>query len=115
MIEQSRNAFHATTQQARARDEIVSDAESDDPEDWIRLRQSMAESKEIQEKIRKQHNIFLKRRKRLIAKEVTRRCLLRRRLPKRVSKTLLRYPQIGADIEAVRIVLAQIPGAEQEF
>ncbi len=100
LIEQSRNAFHATTRQARARDEIVSDSESDDPEDWIRLRQSTAESKEMQEKIRKQRNIFLKRRKRLIAKEVTQRCLLRRRLPKRVSKTLLKYPQIGADIEA---------------
>ena len=100
LIEQSKNAFHATRQHARTRDEIVSDSESDNPEDWVGLRQSTAESKEMQEKIRKQRNIFLKRRKRLIAKEVTRRCLLRRRLPKRVSKTLLKYPQIGTDIEA---------------
>ena len=35
LIEQSRNAFHATTRQVRARDEIVSDSESDNPEDWI--------------------------------------------------------------------------------
>ena len=100
LIQQSKNAFHATRPHARARDEVVSDSESDDPEDWVHLRHSTAESKEMLEKIRKQRNIFLKRRKRLIAKEVTRRCLLRRKLPKRVSKTLLKYPHIGADIEA---------------
>lgn len=58
------------------------------------------ETKEIQAKVKKQRRILKKRRKRLIAKEVTRRCLLKRRLPKRVSRTLLKYPQIGADIEA---------------
>ena len=100
LIEQSRKAFHITRHHVRTRNEVVSDSESDDPEDWVRLRKSTVETKEMKEKIRKQRNIFLKRRKRLIAKEVTQRCLLKRRLPKRVSKTLLKYPQIGADIEA---------------
>ena len=68
LIEQSKNAFLATRQHARTRDEIVSDSESDNPEDWVGLRQSIAESKGMQEKIRKH---FFKRRKRLIAKEVT--------------------------------------------
>lgn len=100
LIEQSRKAFQITRLHVRTKDEVVSDSESDDPEDWVRLRQSTVESKEMEEKIKKQRSIFLKRRKRLIAKEVTRRCLLKRRLPKRVSKTLLKYPQIGEDIEA---------------
>ena len=33
LIEQSRNAFHATRERVSARDEVVSDSESDDPED----------------------------------------------------------------------------------
>lgn len=56
-------------------------------------------NKDMQEKVKKQRQIFKKYRKRLIAKEVTKRCLLRRRLPKRVSRTLQKYPDIGTDIE----------------
>lgn len=59
LIEQSKNAFLATRQHARTRDEIVSNSESDNPEDWVGLRQSTVESKEMQGKIRKQRNIFL--------------------------------------------------------
>ena len=56
-------------------------------------------NKDMQEKVKKQCQIFKKYRKRLIAKEVTKRCLLRRRLPKCVSRTLQKYPDIGTDIE----------------
>ena len=52
LIEQSKNVFLAT-RHARTRDEIVSDSESDNPQDWVGLRQSTAESKVMQEKIRK--------------------------------------------------------------
>ena len=34
LIEQSKNALHTTRQHSRARDEIVSDSESDNPDDW---------------------------------------------------------------------------------
>ena len=73
--------------------------ESDNPEDWVQLHQAKTMNKDMQEKVKKQRQIFKKYRKRLIAKEVTKRCLLRRRLPKRVSSTLLKYPDIGTDIE----------------
>ena len=58
LIQQSKNAFHATRPHARARDEVVSDLESDDPEDWVHLRHSTAESKEMLEKIQNSETFF---------------------------------------------------------
>ena len=39
-------------------------------------------------------------RKRLVAKEVARHCLLKRKVPNRVSRTLLKLPDIARDIES---------------
>ena len=78
---------------------VVTESESDNPEDWIELKESTIESPKMQKKIRKQGIILKKFKKRLIAKEVVRRSLLKRKVPKRVSRTVLKYPNIGQDIE----------------
>ena len=83
----------------RADREVVTESESDNPDDWVELRRSTAESPKMQAKIRKQRAILKRYKKRLIAKEVTRHSLLKRKVPKRVSRTLLKYPNIGKDIE----------------
>ena len=100
VVEQSRQAYLAQRRQTeRENAEVTTDSESDDPEDRVELHQAKTMNKDMQEKVKKQRQIFKKYRKRLIAKEVTKRCLLRRRLPKRVSRTLQKYPDIGTDIE----------------
>ena len=63
------------------------------------MKEATADSVQLQNKIHKQVIILKKYKKRLIAKEVARRCLLKRKVPKRVSKTVLKYPNIGKDIE----------------
>ena len=100
VVEQSRQAYLAQRRQTeRENAEVTTDSESDDPEDRVELHQAKTMNKDMQEKVKKQRQIFKKYRKRLIAKEVTKRCLLRRRLPKRVSRNLQKYPDIGTDIE----------------
>lgn len=100
VVEQSRQAYLAQRRQTeRENAEVTTDSESDDPEDRVELHQAKTMNKDMQEKVKKQRQIFKKYRKRIIAKEVTKRCLLRRRLPKRVSRTLQKYPDIGTDIE----------------
>ncbi|CAB3979644.1 Hypothetical predicted protein [Paramuricea clavata] len=53
----------------------------------------------MQARIHKQTAILKKYKKRLIAKEVAHHCLLKRKVLNRVSRTLLKYPDIGKDIE----------------
>ena len=87
VVEQSRQAYLAQRRQTeRENAEVTTDSESDDPEDWVELRQAKTMNKDMQEKVKKQHQIFKKYRKCLIAKEVTKRCLLRRRLPKQCMR-----------------------------
>ncbi|CAB3997450.1 Hypothetical predicted protein [Paramuricea clavata] len=79
--------------------EALTESESDNPEDWVELKGTSIHSATMQAKIHKQTAILKKYKKRLIAKEVTHRCLLKRKVPNRVSRTLLKYPDIGKDIE----------------
>jgi hypothetical protein len=79
--------------------EIVSDSESDNPEDWISLRGKPLYSEEVKLKIKKQHAIFQRLRKRKVAKMLSSKCLLRRKTPPKVSKTVKKYPDIGKVIE----------------
>ena len=78
---------------------IYSDSESNDPEDWIRLQE--AENKEVlrQEKVKKLMLIYHRQQKRMVAKEIVKRAVLKRKVPKKVSKTLRRFPNIAKDIE----------------
>jgi hypothetical protein len=68
---------------------VWTDSESDDPEDWIELKTcSSLQSKAFQEKVKKKKAAFARLKKRMIAKEVTRKALLKRKVPKAVNKTL---------------------------
>ena len=96
---QSYSAFLASMQESeRENQESMTDSESDNPEDWVQLIEATDEC-QLQNKIRKQSVILKKYRKRLIAKEMAQRCLLKRKVPKRVSRTVLKYPDIGKSIE----------------
>ena len=103
LVEQSRQAYLMQQRQKERENElnelhIVTDSESDNPEDWVRI-QHAQNAEEIQLKLRKQKAIYSRLRKRLTAKEVVNRRLLKRHIPNRVSRTLKKYPNIGKDIE----------------
>ena len=53
----------------------------------------------MKEVIAQQRRIFKKRARRRYLKEVTTRSLLKRKVPKRASKLLKKYPNLGKDIE----------------
>ena len=55
--------------------------------------------KVFQDKVKKKKASFGRLKKRLIAKEVTTRALLKRKVPTAVSKTLVKFPNIGKNIE----------------
>ena len=77
------------------------DSESDDPKDWVKLTtHGRSKSRVFQEKLKKKKAAFARLKERMIAKEVTRKALLKRKVPKSINKTLCKFPNIGKDIEA---------------
>ena len=74
----------------------LTDSESDNPEDWISLDLRSAEGKEV---VKKHRTIIKRMAKRQEAKVVAERGLLKRKVSKKVSKVLQRFPNIGKDIE----------------
>ena len=104
--QQSRQAYLTTRSQAISEEqhrvgEVWTDSESDDPEDWVELTtRDRLKSPAFQEKIKKKKAAFARLKKRMMAKEVTRKALLKRKVPKSVNKTLRKFPNIGKDIEA---------------
>lgn len=103
-LQQSREAYRALENENIGNyddDEVHTDSESDDPEDWLKISQegSLPETETLTKKISKQKAIIYRWKKRRIAKIVASKCLLRRKVPPRVSKTLAKYPNIGKDIE----------------
>lgn len=100
IVEQSRQAYLAQRREKeREHAEVTTDSESDNPEDWVQLRQSQTMNRDMQGEVKEQRLVFKRYRRRLIAKEVDKRFLHRRRIPKRVSKTLQKYPKNRTDIE----------------
>lgn len=100
LIEQSRQAFLAQSRQQAldCRDNsVATDSESDNPEQWLSVKK--LNSPEGIEMIKKQRRILRSRTKRRAAKEIASRCLLKRKIPKRVSSVLKEFPNIGKDIE----------------
>ena len=79
--------------------EIVTDSESDNPEGWVSLKGKPLYTEEVKAKIKKQHAIFYRQKKRRVAKIVSSKCLLQIKTPLRVSKTVKKYPDIGKVIE----------------
>ena len=76
---------------------VQTDSESDDSEDWTKIKSEQNQA--LQKKIRQKTAAFQKLKKRLLAKEVANKSFLKRRVPKSVSKTISKFPNIGKDIE----------------
>ena len=68
----------------------MADSESDNPDDYV--------SDDIMNKIKKQRKLIRRRKERFFTVKKTER-LLRRKVPKRVSKILTKFPNIGKDME----------------
>jgi hypothetical protein len=103
---QSRQAYLTARSQTISEEQhrvggVWTDSESDDPEDWVELTtRGSLQSKAFQEQIKKKKAAFARLKKRMIAKDVTKKALLKRKVPKSVNKTLRKFPNIGKDIEA---------------
>ena len=98
LVEQSRQAFLMTERRrvAKEDDDVVSDSESDDSEDWVDVGEGLTEKMKslvVNEK-RKQ-----KKRDRRFLKLVAEKSVLKRRVPKRASKLLKQFLNLGKDIE----------------
>jgi len=74
----------------------LTDSESDDPEDWVDLNLRSEEGKKI---VKKQRSIIKRMAKRQESKLIAERCLLKRKVPKRVCSVLKKFPDIGKEIE----------------
>ena len=102
LIEQSRQAY-LERERRRLLDEkdedrdIVSDAESNNPDDWVDV--DDIASKHAKEMVVKQWKLLQRRAHINAAKAVAQAGLLKRRVTKRVSRVLQKYPNIGKDIE----------------
>lgn len=99
LIEQSRQAYLLLERERTAQEDIQSDSESDDPEQWINLKAHDLNGEKMREVVAQQRRNFKKRARRRYLKEVATRSLLKRKIPKRASKLLKKYPNLGKDIE----------------
>jgi hypothetical protein len=76
---------------------VITDSESDDPEEWLSVKG--LKSPEGVQMIKKQRCFIRAQAKRKIAKEIANRCLLKRKIPKRVSAIIKEFLNIGKDVE----------------
>lgn len=95
-VEISRQAYLNSEKVARVNDTGLTDSESDDPEDWLDFKLNSEKGKDI---LLKQRAIIKRMAKRHQAKIIAERCLLKRKVSKRVSSILKKFPNIGKDIE----------------
>jgi hypothetical protein len=101
LIEQSRQAFLMIEREKEPDDDIVSESESDDPELYAEVR-SIEDFRDpkVKELFTHKRRLLKKKAKRKCFKEITERALMNRHVPKRASKLLKQYPNLGRDIEA---------------
>ena len=105
LIVQSYNAFDATIQDSYEDEriartingEVVSDSESDDPEDYIALQNSRKARNDLIEKKQKAIKRWASRKR---VKALAEKRFLSRKVSKRTSKILLDCPNIGQTIES---------------
>lgn len=69
----------------------VTDSESDNPDDYV--------SDDIINKIKKQRKLIRRRKKRFFTVKKTEQRLLKRKVPRAVSRILTKFPNIGKDME----------------
>lgn len=114
IVEQSRQAFLALQRERESvgneeNQEIVTDSESDNPDDWVGITDVL--SNDGKQQVLKQRRIFKRKARREAAKEIAKRHILERKLPQKVCKTVIKYPNIGKDIE--KFVEENRVGADQ--
>jgi hypothetical protein len=97
-IGQSEQEYNGQCSQSTDED-IDSSDESDsvNPDDWLNI--TDFDSEATRKVVIKQRSIHRRKAQRKFAKTVAKARLLKRKMPKRVSRILKRYPNIGSDIE----------------
>ena len=81
----------ATNTLQEVEDKVVTDTESDNPDDWLNL--------DIQKKVKQRRYLNKKKHLKIFAKKKAEQQLLKRKVPKVVSKVVNKFPNIGRDIE----------------
>ena len=81
----------ATNTLQEVEDKVVTDTESDNPDDWLNL--------DIQKKVKQRRYLNHKKHLRIFAKKKAEQQLLKRKVPKVVSKVVSKFPNTGRDIE----------------
>lgn len=105
LVYQSRQAFLAAQNDARESERtaevlnglIVSDMESDNPDEYIELQNPLSDAGRLL--ILKRRRAIKRRASRMRAKAIANQKFLARKSPKRVSKVLTECPNIGLEIE----------------
>ena len=82
---------------AEIQDLIQTDSETDDPEDYLAI--TNTNGLRVKEKVKKLSQTIYRRTERKFAKKISQESLLKRKLPKHVSRILLKYPDIGKIME----------------
>jgi hypothetical protein len=98
LVEQSYKAFLITDgRRASGESCIESDSESDDPENWVDVGEGLTEKmKSLVTNERKKQK---KRDRRRFLKLMAEKSLLKRKVPKRASRLLKQFPNLGKDID----------------
>ena len=119
LLLQSKHAFHMAESDAYAdgriaraiNGEVVTDSESDNPEDYVHLQDPLSEEGRVL--VKKRRTAIQRRIRRMKAKAIAEQRFLTRKTPKRskVSKVLLECPDVGKTIED--FVIAGNVGADQ--
>ena len=96
LIEQSYKAFMITDGGRPSRESFIElDSESDDPENWIDVGEGLMDKM-------KSHVVNERKKQRdrqRFLKMTAEKCLLKRKVPKRASKLLKQFPNLGKDID----------------
>ena len=117
LLLQSKHAVHMAESDAYAdgriaraiNGEVVTDSESDNPEDYVHLQDPLSE--EGRALVKKRRTAIQRRIRRMKAKAIAEQRFLTRKTPKRFSKVLLECPDVGKTIED--FVIAGNAGADQ--
>ena len=101
LIEQSRQAFLMKERERESTGDIVSDSESDDPELYVDFdNANNLRDPKLRDLVNHKRKLLRKKARRRINKEMAERSLLRRKVPRKASKLLRKYPNLGKDIES---------------
>ena len=99
-VEVSRQAFLEMQRRRRTDSpDIESDSDNDQDSDWNGVQILDVLGKETLEKIQSERVRIKRRAERKIAKEITEKCILKRKVPPAVSRLQKKFPSIGKDIE----------------